>query len=144
MTAGSDSGLGWVRNGGAGAPARDDYRLALTAQPVRRFRHSGQWCPKIHAAAAPIPAPNSDLTNFPPSCGISGSGRAHGPPGQYRGSPSKRWRARMKRTVPERERITTEWVSAPLPVRRTPRRRKPSVTPVAANMTSPVASSSRL
>src|SRR6185437_14388229 len=38
--------------------------------------------------------------------------------------------------------MTIEWVSAPAAVKRTPRSRKPSVTPVAANMTSPRASSS--
>ena len=46
------------------------------------------------------------------------------------------------RTVPDCERMTIDWVFAPLPKKRTPFKNEPSVTPVAANMTLPCASSS--
>ena len=42
----------------------------------------------------------------------------------------------MRRTVPERERITIDSVSAPPELTRTPRRSAPLVTPVAATKTS--------
>ena len=49
------------------------------------------------------------------------------------------WNAATRRTVPDRERITIDSVSAPAPVIRTPRRSAPPVTPVAAtNTSSPV------
>jgi hypothetical protein len=47
----------------------------------------------------------------------------------------------MIRTVPVTERMTMDWVVAPLAKRRTPFSILPSVTPVAANMTSPPANS---
>ncbi len=50
----------------------------------------------------------------------------------------------MIRTVPVTERMTMDWVVAPPAKRRTPFSMLPSVTPVAANMTSPPASSWRL
>ena len=48
------------------------------------------------------------------------------------------------RTVPVTERMTMEWVSQPPGYFRTPFTMAPSVTPVAAKITSPEARSSRL
>jgi hypothetical protein len=53
----------------------------------------------------------------------------------------KSWRASMVRTVAVFERMTIECVVAPPLNRRTPRSIEPSVTPVAANITSPLARS---
>jgi fructose-1,6-bisphosphatase/sedoheptulose 1,7-bisphosphatase-like protein len=43
----------------------------------------------------------------------------------------KRWTASILRTVPERDRITTDCVVAPSPKKWTPRTKSPSVMPVA-------------
>ena len=46
------------------------------------------------------------------------------------------WKAEIRRTVPERERITSDSVSTPVALARTPRSSEPPVTPVAATKTS--------
>ena len=52
------------------------------------------------------------------------------------GSSSSGWEATMRRTVPDRERITIDSVSTRSPTTRTPRSSAPLVTPVAATNTS--------
>src|SRR6185436_10073749 len=84
---------GWVRNGGAGAPASTTHDLYLAGGPERPPRHFGQRTPRLHVAAAVMPAPTpvrslgalaQHFGRPPVRCPLTATARAGAPPRRRR------------------------------------------------------------